>query len=110
MAMNRPEQDLYFDFAAHLEQRKPDFDGATYERAHDKARLTGQCLRVFTAMSDGRWRTLAEIEAATGDPQASISARLRDLRKEKFGGYEVQRRARGERENGLFEYQLIVRT
>jgi len=91
-----------------LQKEKPDFDGATYERAHDKARLTGQCLRVFTAMSDGRWRTLAEIEAVTGDPQASISARLRDLRKPKFGEYTVNRRARGPRENGLFEYQLQV--
>ncbi len=34
---------------------------------------------------------MAQIEAATGYPQASISARLRDLRKPRNGGYTVER-------------------
>jgi hypothetical protein len=85
------------------------FDGADYSPKHDQVRLAKQTLRVFSAMKDGKWRTLGEIAALTGDPEASISARLRDLRKERFGGHTVNRRNRGERSHGLFEYQLEAR-
>jgi len=57
-------------------------------------------------MRDGNWRTLPQIHAATGEPEASISAQLRHLRKERFGGHTVNRR---HIENGLFEYQLILK-
>jgi hypothetical protein len=60
-------------------------------------------------MKNGKWRTLAEIEEATADSVASISARLRDFRKEHFGAHTVNRRPRGDRIRGLYEYQLIVR-
>ena len=83
------------------------FDGPCYEPVHDQARLTGQILRVWDLMRDGKWRTLREIENATGDPQSSISAQLRHLRKDRFGAHTVDRRARGERASGLWEYRLI---
>lgn len=83
------------------------FNGPEYIPAVDDKRLTGQILRVFDAMSDGEWRTLGEIQSITGDPQASISAQLRHLRKKRFGEHTVNRRARGDRERGLFEYQLV---
>lgn len=85
---------------------KPKFDGETFEPAHDLDRLSKQLGRVKELMSDGQWRTLQEIALATGDPESSVSARLRDCRKEKHGGFIVDRRCRGERVNGLFEYQL----
>jgi hypothetical protein len=84
------------------------FPGSDYVAEHDQIRLTGQILRVFNLMKDGKFRTLHEIEAATGDPQASISAQLRHLRKDRFGGYQVNKRRRGDPKQGLFEYQLIV--
>lgn len=84
---------------------QPDFDGVTYERAKDHARLTSQLVRVYGCMRDGQWRTLDEIARSINDPAASISARLRDLRKSKFGGYTVQRRRRTQ---GLFEYRLAL--
>lgn len=84
------------------------FDGPVYEAVHDQARLTGQLLRVFELMHDGRWRTLAEIEAITGDPPASISAQLRHLRKRKFGSFIVDKRPRGDRAVGLWEYRLLL--
>jgi len=87
-------------------QPAPHFDGATYEAEFDYARLGKQMGRVAALMIDGNWRTLAEVAAVTSDPEASISARLRDLRKPKFGGHTVERRARGARELGLFEYRL----
>lgn len=80
--------------------------GATYAREFDFERLNAQQARVFHAMKDGRWRTLSEIAAITDDPEASISARLRDLRRPEFGGLKVNRRRRGEETRGLFEYSL----
>ena len=85
-----------------------DFDGPAYDPEHDKLRLTGQIERVYLAMKDGRWRTLSEIEHITRDPAASISAQLRHLRKEKFGSHEVEKRARGDRSRGLWEYRLCA--
>jgi len=85
-----------------------DFDGPDYRRRFDYGRLTGQILRIYACMNDGRWRTLEEISSVTGDPPASISAQLRHLRKEKFGSHTIDKRARGERERGLWEYRLIL--
>ena len=84
------------------------FNGPDYDPNLDKARLTGQILRVFNCMKDAQWRTLGEIEEITRDPQASISAQLRHLRKPRFGGYTLNKRRRGDRTQGLFEYQLII--
>lgn len=85
------------------------FDGSDYVPSLDDARLTGQILRVFECMKDGQWRTLAEIERATGDPQASISAQLRHLRKPRWNSHVVEKRNRGDREHGLYEYRLGVK-
>ena len=82
------------------------FDGATFEPEHDEARLSKQLLRVKEVMQSGGWLTLTEIAAMTGDHEQSISARLRDLRKPKFGGHTVDRRRRGEPAAGLFEYRF----
>lgn len=80
------------------------FDGVTFDRAKDGARLHRQLSAVREFMSDSSWRTLAEIEEATGHPRSSISARLRDLRKPKFGGFTVERRRRSP---GTFEYRVM---
>ena len=84
-----------------------DFDGPAYQRDADHARLTGQLLRVWETMIDHRWRTLQDLADLTGDPPASVSAQLRHLRKAKFGSYIVERRAKGERHRGLYEYRLL---
>lgn len=62
-----------------------------------------QMQRVYDAMKDKRWRTLWQIEALTGDPQASISARLRDLKKL---GYSIKKRKRDNPYLGVFEYRM----
>jgi hypothetical protein len=82
------------------------FNGPAYSPAFDKKRLTGQLERVYNLMIDGRWRTLDEIAIATGDPHASISAQLRHLRKPRFNAHTVEKRPRGDRSNGLWEYRL----
>ena len=83
------------------------FDGDTYEPEFDQSRLTTQMGRVWLALREGEWLSLGELAARVDAPEASVSARLRDLRKPRFGNHEVARRHRGERGSGLFEYQLI---
>lgn len=82
------------------------FDGDTYEPEHDQERLGTQLERVRGYMLCGRWATLSEISAVCGGSVASVSARLRDLRKERFGSWTVIRRPRGERKLGVFEYRV----
>ncbi|QOR55390.1 MAG: hypothetical protein SHS37scaffold145_41 [Phage 71_18] len=88
-----------------LPQVMPDMDGATYRRHADYVRLGAQARRVWDAMSDGAWHTLAELATITGDPEASISARLRDFRKESWGGHTVEH-ARAEPGGGTWVYRL----
>ena len=83
-----------------MRKRSPDFDGAAYESARDKKRLTGQLHRVYEEVRKGRWLTLSAIASRTGDPEASVSAQLRNLRKPRFGAYDIQRRRTGNK----FEY------
>lgn len=93
-------KDHYFgDTPAH-------FDGATYEPKRDQARLFGQLERVRAAMSDRQWHTLEWLVAMAGGTVASVSARLRDLRKAEFGAHIIERRNAG---GGLFEYRMIGR-
>ncbi len=82
------------------------FDGSTFSAPLDGKRLSTQFERVRELMSDHAWRTLAEIQAAAGGTEASISARLRDLRKVRFGRHTVERRRRGDPRRGLHEYRL----
>ena len=81
------------------------FDGASFDEGRDGDRLRAQFAAVFLLMSDGYWWTLAELSERTGYPEASISARIRDFRKVKFGGHTVLREHAG---NGQWEYRLIV--
>lgn len=81
------------------------FNGPEYDAARDNVRLVGQLRRVYLVMCDGHWRTVAEIASLTGDPEPSVSAQLRHLRKRRFGGHTVDRRARA---GALFEYRLLI--
>jgi len=80
------------------------FDGRTFEPVKDGPRLAAQHQRIAALMAGGAWRTLDEIAAETGDPPASVSARLRDFRKVRFGGHTVERRRRA---GGLYEYRVM---
>lgn len=88
------------------------FDGSDYSPEFDHTRLTKQIKRVYDCMKDGVWRTVGEIAVAikrdTGedDPENSIQAQLRNLRKEKYGKFLVVKRSRGDRMKALYEYHL----
>lgn len=88
------------------------FNGPCYDPRLDKERLSRQMNRIYEYMIDGKWQTLSEIAIATGAPEASVSAQLRHLRKPRFGGYIVEKRRKGEKTAGLWEYRLLkpVRT
>ncbi len=82
------------------------FDGPE-DDASREARLGRQLEDIRTLMLDGTWRTLEQIQQATGHPAASISAQLRHLRKARFGGYEMSKRHLG---HGLYEYHVATKT
>ena len=84
---------------------EPHFDGETYEPEKDWRRLTSQLGRVYQCMKDGKWRGLREISEISGGSEASVSARLRDLRKERFGCHVVNRKRVCK---GFFNYQLVI--
>ena len=73
----------------------------------DAPRLGRQLVAVLRVMQDGKWHTLAGLAHATGHPEASISARLRDLRKPRFGRAVVERKRS---DGGLFWYRLAERS
>ena len=93
---------------------KVSFPGETYDPKYDKERLTGQQLRVFKCMKDGKWRTYKEIQDWNlkhfnkYDSEVSISTRLRHFRMFEFGDHELLRRSKGSRYKGLNEYKLVV--
>lgn len=84
-----------------------DRDGTVYDPLKDRKRLNKQAQATYNLMADGKWRTLTEMAAALGYPEASLSARLRDFRKSRFGGYSVNRKRI---EGGLYAYQLDVKS
>lgn len=112
-----PCQASLFDYAGFNGPRfnGPRFDGPVYNPAKDQARLSTQIERLFSLMKDERYRTLAEIAVLTGDPEASISANLRHLRKDRFGNHIVTKQRRGSPTAtgvngtaGTWEYRLLV--
>ena len=80
----------------------PDFDGADVTEA-DTPRLGKQLEDILDLMSDGEWRTVAEIADLTGHPENSISAQVRNARKARFGGRALPGRYRSRH---LYEYKL----
>jgi len=80
----------------------PDIKGSTFSQERDGKRLNAQCLRVFRVFADGKKRALHEIAALSGDPEASISARIRDLRR---FGFDMRKE---HITNGLWMYWMVV--
>lgn len=71
------------------------------------------CDVMLSASQCETWLTLEELAKLTNYPPASISAQLRHLRKQEFGGYEVEKRQRvsgrilhGEDFGTVWEYRL----
>lgn len=83
--------------------REQPFDGITFDPKRDLARMSSQLDRVCAFMSDGHWDTLGNIAAAVGGSEAGVSARLRDLRKDRHGSLNVERKNVG---GGCWMYRI----
>ncbi|OPX65702.1 MAG: hypothetical protein A4E30_00283 [Methanomassiliicoccales archaeon PtaB.Bin215] len=81
------------------------FDGAFFNEELDRARLTTQIEKVRKALADGRWHTVAAIAELIDAPEPSVSAQIRNLRKQENGGYIIETRRDGD--TGLFVYRLV---
>lgn len=71
----------------------------------DVSQWSAQLKAVYQVMRDGRWRSLAEIAFQAKAPEASASARIRDLANLKGIPHE-RRKAR---EGKLYEYRIILK-
>lgn len=87
-----------------LEWKAPvpfDGKGETFVADRDGRRLGKQCQAVYDAMKCGDWFTLRQLADATGAPEASASARLRDLRR---FGFNIEHEYVAK---GLWRYRLV---
>lgn len=86
------------------EAQEAHFDGSSYEPGEDFERLTSQLEKVRDLMLDGHWRSPQEIVGILHcGSDSAITARLRDLRKKRFGGFEVECMRVNK---GLFRYRV----
>ena len=88
-----------------MEQQNLNFDGATFDANRDGPRLSRQLRQAMAIMKDGQWRTLTDLAVAVGASHCSVSARLRDMRKARFGGHVVEREHLG---GGVYRYRLVL--
>lgn len=81
------------------------FDGSDYVQERDSKRLSTQLGQIEYFMEDKGYLSLQEISDATGHPHASVSAQLRNLRKERFGSRVIDKKYVA---NGLYQYKLVA--
>lgn len=82
------------------------FDGASYEPDQDHKRLRKQLEAVRSIMADGEYHTLAELAGKVGCETQSASARIRDLRKPRYGSETIERKRI---DGGLYGYKLVAK-
>lgn len=73
---------------------RPRFDGPEITPA-DHVRLAQHMLTLTRVMADGLERSLGEVATAIGCSESAAGSRLRDLRKQKFGSFQVTKRRVG---------------
>ena len=84
-------------------------DGQTYAPDRDGDRLGRQYQAVKAIMLDRQWHTLPGLcslleQQGIHASDAAVSARLRDLRKAKFGEYTIERQYIAD---GLWRYRMV---
>lgn len=71
--------------------RDYDASGKTYNPKKDMDAISRQCRAVWAVVKDGEWYSLERIKELTGAPEASVSARIRDLSNKHGCTYEKKR-------------------
>src|SRR5687767_11196915 len=88
----------------------PRFDSGVELTKADHVRLGKQLQRVLNVLSDGSWWSVPQLHTeiwrryGIHDPEPSLSANVRNLRKPKHGGYTVERK----RERNTYFFRLKV--
>ena len=85
---------------------KPMFDGESFDKVQDQARLMSQLARVRAFLSDGQWHTLYDVHRVCGGSESGCSARIRDLKKDRFGGLIIEKRRQSA---GVWLYRMVKR-
>lgn len=83
------------------------YGGWTFDPVQDLERMGKQYYAVMCLVVDGQWRSLRQISDATGAPEASVSARLRDIRKD-YGAAAMEAK-RAQEGKGTWLYRCHVR-
>lgn len=83
---------------------RPAFDGETFDEERDGARLSRQLRLVRDAMASGGWFTLAQLARRVEASETSVSARLRDLRKPRYGAHTIELQYAGQ---GVWLYRMV---
>jgi hypothetical protein len=78
------------------------FDSGIVLTEKEQNGLTDQLDNIFNVLSDGLWHTVAEVAGIFGYQHTSVDAQFRNLRKEKFGGWNVARKKIG----GVSHYRI----
>jgi DNA-binding Lrp family transcriptional regulator len=79
------------------------FDGEDMDQERDGERLNRQMNIIRERMENAGWLSVQQLSNELGFPATSVSAQIRNLRKDKFGGRYVERRYQG---NGLYQFKL----
>lgn len=107
-AIARDHHSAQMSFSAQVRRQiardEPDFYGAGITTQEDVKRVKGGLKKIYLFVRDGKWHTLRRISAETGVPEASVSAGLRSLRREKYGAHTIQREHIG---SGLHVYRFV---
>jgi hypothetical protein len=82
------------------------FNGSEYVPLRDDIRLTGQLMRIWNLVCDGGLWTISRIAKLTGDPENSVQAQLRHLRKARFGAHTVDKVRVGNKGGNLWAYRV----
>jgi hypothetical protein len=72
----------------------------------DASRLSRQLDIVATCLGDGSWWTLPSLAERAAASTQSVSARVRDLRKERWGSHTIERR-KVVGSVGVYEYRMV---
>ena len=82
--------------------------GTAFNEEDDGKRIRTQMqvIRDYMLANSKKYLTLKAIEIETGYPQSSISAQLRHLKKQRFGGYELRKERMSINNKGTYVYNL----
>ena len=98
------QQNLFTETYAGLQPVK--FQGSDYAEEFDYGRLSGALRRVYDAMKCGQWQTTFETaERASVKNHETVTRMRRHIKN--MDGHSIEKRRRGNKEDGLFEYRII---